>query len=172
MPKRIASKRLMLRPFCVDDIPIFAKMSSDPAVMRYVTRGSQSFTEISDTVAYFLEHLKQYDYGVTALIDKQLKTLIGFSGFNHHSFEGKEYVELGYRILPEYWGQGYATEAAQALVHYAFTDLKLPELISIIHPQNIASLRVSSKIGMKLMLTTEYQDMPSEIYYLKNPSLT
>lgn len=168
--RRVASKRLILRPFDANDIPVFAKMSADERVMKYVASGTQDFAEVSETISYFLSHLKRYGYGVMAIHDKASKDLVGYCGFNHHNIDGKEYVELGYRIIPEFWGKGYATEAAGKMLDYAFNDLKLPELISIIHPEHMASIKVATKIGMKTLKRTKYQGLIVDIYYIKNPN--
>lgn len=170
MTTRIASKRLIMTPFSVSDIPAFAQLSTDPKVMQYVATSPQTYTDVHESVTYFLQHLAQYGYGVMTLFDKKGKNLVGFCGFNHQVVDDEEYVELGYRLLPEHWGNGYASEAAQTLLTHAFNELKLPELVSIIHPENMASIRVSQKIGMKLIKTTRHQGMVVEVYHQKNPN--
>ena len=80
--------------------------------------------------------------------------LIGDCGLEHMEIGGKPAAELGYDFRSDYWNQGYATEAALAVRDFAFTELALPSLISLIRVGNKASRRVSEKIGMKL--TDEY----------------
>lgn len=57
-------------------------------------------------------------------------------------------VEIGWRLSSKHWGQGYATEAAKAVLHYAFTELDLNEIISFTVPANAKSRRVMEKIGL------------------------
>jgi RimJ/RimL family protein N-acetyltransferase len=64
------------------------------------------------------------------------------------AIDGGPYIEVGYRLAKAYWGQGYATEAAAALVHYGFGELKLPLITAIAHTDNVASNRVIQKVGL------------------------
>jgi ribosomal-protein-alanine N-acetyltransferase len=84
-----------------------------------------------------------------ALIIRASGTLAGFCGFFHQVVDETDEIEVAYRLHPDYWNQGIATEAAGAVRDHAFRDLKLPRVISLIHPDNIASRRVVEKIGMK-----------------------
>jgi ribosomal-protein-alanine N-acetyltransferase len=92
--------------------------------------------------------------------------LLGYCGFYHQNIDGIAEIEIGYRIHPEYWNQGIATEAARRVRDYAFTDLQLPRVISLIHPENAASRRVVEKIGMTLEKDTIYRGFPTHVFSL------
>ena len=80
---------------------------------------------------------------------KPSEQFIGIAGLLHQEVDNEKETEISYRILPEYWNKGYATEAATACKKYAEAELKRKRLISLIHPQNIASIRVATKLGAK-----------------------
>lgn len=75
-------------------------------------------------------------------------------------------IEIGYRLHPDFWNRGLATEAARATRDYAFRDLKLPRVISIIMPENFASRRVAEKNGMRIEKETLFKGFPSLIFAL------
>ena len=96
-----------------------------------------------------LEHQNLYGYGLFSVILKSEEILIGDCGLEHMEVDGEKVAELGYDLRSDYWNQGFATEAASAVRDYAFNELKLPCLISLIQVFNGASRRVSEKIGMR-----------------------
>ena len=79
-----------------------------------------------------LDHYAKFGYGLYAVIHKSDQRFIGFTGLINQNIDDEEYVELGYRLNPNYWGKGLATEAARAVCDYAFNQLSLDPLISII----------------------------------------
>src|SRR5204862_8016466 len=93
-------------------------------------------------------------------------TLLGYCGFFHQDVDGKSESEIGYRLHPDYWNKGLATEAAIAVRDHAFRDLKLPRVISLIHSENIASRRVVAQIGMRLQKHTPFRGCPTNGFFL------
>ncbi len=75
-------------------------------------------------------------------------------------------VELGYRLVPSYWGQGLATEANVAIIHYAFTELGSKSLISIIDPANRRSLEAAKRIGMHYLKEAVFYGFSVQIFEL------
>jgi ribosomal-protein-alanine N-acetyltransferase len=90
--------------------------------------------------------------------------LIGYCGFYHHPQHGIEDVEIGYRLSPAYWNRGLATEAARAVRDHAFRDLKLPRVISLVHPENVPSRRVAEKNGMTVKKEIMFRGFPTLVY--------
>jgi ribosomal-protein-alanine N-acetyltransferase len=90
--------------------------------------------------------------------------LIGYCGFFAQIVDDAEEIEIGYRLHPDYWGQGLATEAARAIRDHGFDDLNLPRLISLIHPENVASQRVAEKNGMTPEKETVFRTFPTIVY--------
>ncbi len=109
------------------------------------------FTKREQTVA-FIEKVMRWDRdGIPsqfAVVSRGEKNLIGYCGFFHHPEHGIDDVEIGYRLNPDYWKRGLATEAARAVRDHGFRDWKLERVISLVHPENIPSRRVAEKNGM------------------------
>lgn len=102
--------------------------------------------------------------GMNALICKKTDRLVGLCGLMIQEVDGTEALEIGYSILPEFWGKGYATEAAQKCKEVAFKKEWASQLISIIHIRNTPSQKVALNNGMKLAKTTIYKQNPVHIY--------
>ncbi|MEX0289471.1 MAG: GNAT family N-acetyltransferase [Flavobacteriaceae bacterium] len=102
--------------------------------------------------------------GMNALISKASGELVGICGLLVQTVDGITELEIGYSILPKFWKQGYATEAAIKCRQYAFANAYANSLISIIHVDNTPSKKVALNNGMTLDKTTIYKDNPVEIY--------
>jgi [ribosomal protein S5]-alanine N-acetyltransferase len=96
-----------------------------------------------------------------AVIFRGNNELIGYCGFLHQEVDGRNEIEIGYRLHPDHWNRGLASEAAQVVRDHAFRDLNLPKVISLIHPDNIASRRVAEKNGMKIERETVFRGFPT-----------
>lgn len=173
MNRIIETERILLRPFCLEDIERFAEICVNPNVMRYIGDGKPvSRDVIAEKIPEWIELYEKQNYGLMALVMKDKDKLIGFCGFIHQIVDGNEYIELGYRLDEAYWGQGIATEAALAVRDYAFNVLEIPMLISIINHQNDVSKRVAKKVGMKLMKQTNFKNVLVDVFCLKREELT
>jgi RimJ/RimL family protein N-acetyltransferase len=107
--------------------------------------------------------------GMNALTHKSHGNLVGICGLLVQTVDGLQELEIGYSILPLYWKQGYATEAAVKCREHAFKNNLADSLISIIHVDNIPSQKVALKNGMHLDKTTFYRDNPVHIYRIRSP---
>ena len=96
-----------------------------------------------------LDHQIAHGYGLFSVLLKANGLLIGDCGLELMDVDGIQVAELGYDFRSDYWNQGYATEAAQAVRTYAFDHLQIPRLVSLIRVGNIPSRRVAEKIGMR-----------------------
>jgi len=92
--------------------------------------------------------------------------LIGYCGFFHQEVDGTNEIKIGYRLHPNYWNKGLATEAAQAVRDHAFRDLNLSRVISLIHPENAASRRVAEKIRMQFEHKTVFKGFPALVFMI------
>lgn len=102
--------------------------------------------------------------GMNALISKESGELVGICGLLVQTVDDMQELEIGYSVLPEFWLQGYAFEAAQKCKEYAFENNFANSLISIIHVDNVPSQKVALKNGMHLDKTTTYKDNPVHIF--------
>ena len=105
-----------------------------------------------------------------AVIAREENRLIGYCGFFQQVVDGREEIEIGYRLHPDFWNRGLATEAAQAVRDYAFNVLKLKRVISLIHPDNLASGRVAEKTGMSLEKETIFRGFPTLVFSINRAS--
>jgi RimJ/RimL family protein N-acetyltransferase len=100
---------------------------------------------------WFKKSLNRYDFskgGMNVMIDKKTTRFIGQCGLLIQNIDDEERLEIGYSILPEFWNNGFATEAATKLKNYAFENNLADSLISMVHVKNIASEKVALKNGM------------------------
>jgi [ribosomal protein S5]-alanine N-acetyltransferase len=159
----LETPRLILRPFREEDIDLMAALMANPDFMRF-SLGVYS----REQTAAFIE--KVLDWNRTglpsqfALIIRSNGTLVGYCGFFHQVVDERNEIEIAYRLHPDYWNQGLATEAARAVRDHAFRDLKLPRVISLIHPDNIASRRVVEKTGMTRERETLFRGSPTIVF--------
>ena len=139
----------MLRNWETRDREPFARLNSDPRVMEFLPARLSPIE--SDRMADRIEnHFRQHGFGLYALELRQERAFIGFAGLSIPAFDARftPCVEIGWRLSAEYWGRGLATEAAGAVVRFAFESLALDALVSFTVPANIRSRRVMEKIGM------------------------
>lgn len=159
----LETPRLILRPFREKDLDRLAELMANPDFMRF-SLGVFS----REQTASFLEKLIDWDHrglpSQFAVIHRGDNRLIGYCGFFHQKVDGTNEIEIGYRLHPDYWGRGLATEAARAVRDHGFADLKLPRVISLIHPENLASRRVAEKNGMKLEKETVFRGFPTLVF--------
>jgi ribosomal-protein-alanine N-acetyltransferase len=108
-----------------------------------------------------LRHWEQHGFGPWALIDKEGGQLIGWCGLRYLDDTD---VEIAYGIVKAYWGKGLASEAARATIKYGFEQLGLPRIVAVASPDNIRSLRVLEKLGMKYVKAARFYNA-DVLYY-------
>ena len=143
----LTTNRLILRSWLESDREPFARMNADPRVMEFFA--SRLSSEESDAIVDRIEtHFRQHGFGLWAAELRRDGAFVGFVGFDVPSYEAPYSVELGWRLAREQWGQGLATEGAQAVVDYAFETLGFREIVATTVPANARSRRVMEKLGM------------------------
>ena len=147
----LETPRLNLRMMKLSDLDDLLKIFGDPKVMASFNTNPFEREQMEGWVQRNLAHQEKHGYGLFSVILKSNDILIGNCGLEHMEVDGELATELGYDFRSDYWNQGYATEAAMAVRDYAFNELSLPSLISLIRTGNQASRRVSEKIGMQLI---------------------
>lgn len=140
----IETQRLQIRPFQENDWPAVATYSTQPAVMAYMQEGAQT---VEQTQAFVTQQAAGEAVTAYALVLKAEAKLIGHMVF-HPWFAPRTY-EIGWVLHPDYHRQGYASEAALALLRYGFETMKLHRIIATCQPENPASYGVMEKIGMR-----------------------
>ncbi len=145
----LETPRLALREFRADDADDLYRLHGDLRVMRYIGDGSVGTrASVGTTLARAARHYRDYPgLGIWPASVRESGEFIGWFCLKYAPQTVE--LELGYRLLPEAWGYGYAPEGASALVCSAFEDLGLYRLIGLTHPGNSVSQRVLRKAGMR-----------------------
>ena len=145
----LTTTRLRLRLFRDEDLPAFSAMSSDPRVMQYMPklldrRESDAFVE------RIRQHHAHHGFGYWVIELPGIANFIGLAGLWVPSYQTHftPCVEIAWRLARDYWGFGYATEAACAVRDYGFAQLGLKEIVSFTVPANQRSRKVMERIGM------------------------
>ena len=145
--------RLNLRELTIDDLDAIQEWQADPHTMRFYP---SAFTrEMSRTwIERTLQSYQNNGHGLWAVVHKESGKLIGNVGITLQPIGGESLPEIGYQIHQDFWGNGYAPEAAIACREYGFNTLNFPALHSWMAPDNLPSRRVAEKIGMTLWKET------------------
>lgn len=144
-----------------EDIEAARLLWGDPQVTRFIfANGRFSEEDITLRLKTEVENGERYQIQYWRLFDLKTDEFIGCCGLR--PFKEKEH-ELGFHLRPKFWGQGYAAEAASAVVNYAFNVLQVKGLISGHHPENIASKKVLAKLGFSSIGDKFYE--PTGLYH-------
>ena len=169
----IETRRLVLRLMTQNDLKAITRLFTDKNVMNAFNLVTLDSEQIKTWLDRNLGHQKKYGYGLFSAVLKTNNEVIGDCGLEHTDFRGTLCVEIGYDFLSKYWNQGYATEAASAVRDFAVHVLKIDSnsLCCFIRKNNIASRRVSEKIGMRKILEYSQNCIDYVLYaYSKNLS--
>lgn len=150
--KILETDRLLLRTFQKSDCDAMTLINQDPKVMEYFPAVGDRKQTI-EHIERIIKHQEKYGYSLYAVEIKSSGEMIGFVGLLHRTIEEFDAhfmpsTEIGWRLSAKHWNQGYATEAALAVLDYAFKQLNLTEVVSFTVSQNKASRRVMEKIGL------------------------
>lgn len=147
-PPWLETLRLDLREFVPADLPDLARLDADPRVpRRFVRRRGGQPPDLRTVIRRVIRNYQIYPgLGTWWASRRDTGERIGWFTFKYvpRTIE----IEIGYRLYPEAWGQGFATEGARELVRYGFDDLGLERIIGVTHPDNVASQRVLHKAGL------------------------
>ncbi len=152
--------RLVLRPFNETDVNAFHRMTSDPDIIRFIGTGLDPDLSHKDVLKQMrtapLGDYEKTGYGRHAMVLKTTNEVIGFTGLKY--LPEIDETDLGYRMFPEYWGNGLATESCWPMLDFAFQKLELAKIIGIAMPENSASCHVLEKVGLKFIDERELFD--------------
>ena len=140
----LETERLRLRGWREDDLDGYTAMMSDPEVTRFIG-GVQTRNDCWRSIAAIIGHWVLRGHGMWAVERKSDGALVGRIGVWRP--EGWPATEVVWALGRPYWRQGYATEAAKASLDFGFKTLSVPQLVSVIDPENFASLNVAKRLG-------------------------
>lgn len=145
MIPRLVTERLILREFRNEDLDAFAAFMADADVMRYIGGSAMTRDEAWRSMAVTLGHWQLRGFGAWAVERKDDGRLVGRVGMIEP--EGWPGLEIGWTLGRPYWGKGYASEAANAAICFAFLTQPVEALISCIDPDNAPSQAVARRVG-------------------------
>jgi RimJ/RimL family protein N-acetyltransferase len=150
-------------------VDLYSRMLADPEVMRYIGEGrTLSREETWRSVAGALGHWVLRGYGLYAVEEKSTGQFVGRIGLINP--EGWPGLEVGWLIDRQRWNLGYATEGARSVIQMAYDTLGATHLISLIRPQNEASIKVAEKLGGVRESTITISGGPAHIYAYAGPA--
>jgi RimJ/RimL family protein N-acetyltransferase len=147
--KVLETDRLMLRKLSVEDAPFILKLVNEPSFLRFI--GDKGVRTLDEARDYILEGpVDSYDrlgFGLYMVESKENGTAIGMCGLIKR--ETLEDVDIGYAFLPEFWGKGYAFEAAAAVMEFGKSAFGLERIVAVVSTENYSSIKVLEKIGLR-----------------------
>ena len=144
----LGTERLLIRPWRADDRPSFVAMASDPEVMRFI-RGGAPFSEpeIEEFLARQARQEAELGVCMGAMVEKASGEVVGVAGIQPLGTTGD--MEIGWWVMRDRWGRGYATEAGRAALRHVLDALARTRVVAIIDPGNEASVAVATRLGMR-----------------------
>ena len=173
--------RLAVRPWTLDDVEAALEMYGDVEVMRYLGRDGPGATigsveEMRDRLERAIaKYPPNQKYIYAAVVFRESGQVIGTALLKPLELsDGKsslEEIEIGWHLRRSCWGLGFGTEIGLALIRHGFDVLELPALHAIAYPENVASLRIMQKIGMRHLGSTDrYYGVVAEHYLIERES--
>lgn len=144
----IETERLILSGWSPEDYPDLVRLHGDPVVARYLAVEGRPWTdaEMRDALAHWMDLFASRRLGKLRVRRKADNVLVGRAGYGVHG--PSEVPELGYALYPEFWGNGYAYEAASALRDWLFANTAWDHFLGMADTRNLASLKVLRKVGL------------------------
>ncbi|MBK8982605.1 MAG: GNAT family N-acetyltransferase [Ignavibacteria bacterium] len=142
------TERLYAREYNESDMDKLTEICSDADVMRYIGKGGvMTSDQVQQMLKNNVKSYKENGYGMYAVINKTTGELTGQCGLNF--IKSLNEVEIAYLFEKGSWGKGYATEISKEVLNFGFSRIGLTKIIALAYPENIASIKVINKIGLK-----------------------
>lgn len=151
----LVTARLKLVPFTEAHVPGLHAMNADPEVMRYISGRAETLAETAAMVARVQRRWAEFGYSWWSFIEHDSGELVGAGALQNLRRSASAEpdpgcpLEIGWRLRRDRWHQGLATEAARAIVEFAFGTVRAVELYAVCEPDNLASARVMQRLGMQ-----------------------
>jgi RimJ/RimL family protein N-acetyltransferase len=170
----LLSPRLRYLSFTTEHLNDYFSLEANPEVMKYYRRKASA--TIEDSLPFFNKYLNYMArnplYGGFSVFHLETGEFVGIAVIMHIELnEANNHFEMGYRLDPKFWNQGFATEMAERMLEYGFNERGLTELYGTINPENVASGHILKKIGMIEIGRTEYHGGSSLFKIIKGTTL-
>lgn len=144
--KVIHTKRLFMRKPIIEDVDQFYSIVKEEAVGKWLAKSKgMSKEEVKDYIMQLISHWEQYGFGVWLLVNRNTGELLGHCGLRKIDATGE--IEIMYLLDPEYWGNGYASEAAKASIQYAKEMMNVKRIIARVKVANENSKKLLRNLG-------------------------
>jgi len=165
---RLETERLELRSVTPADAALLQELYSNPEVRRYLPPRPHPMTldEARELVERRMEREAERGFAALLISLKNTGEFVGSGGVQ--VVKDTSDVEIAYHFLPSAWGKGYATEAATAVLEFAFNKVGLEEIVGVAYSDNTASLKVLEKIGMRYVGIAKYHGVDGLRKYVAN----
>lgn len=161
----IKTPRLYLRRFTLADAPLIYELNSKPEVLQYVHEHViKDNTHATEVLTNIIMPQYQRNLGRWATFISHTHEFIGWCGLKFRT--ELDETDIGYRFLPQYWGKGYATEAAKHTLEYGLDTVGLQTITGRAHVENAASLKVLQKIGMTYLKDEVVDNCPVKTFVI------
>jgi RimJ/RimL family protein N-acetyltransferase len=131
--------------------------------------GAKSPEAVRVAVGRHGEHWDEHGFGYWTFLDRETGAPIGRGGLSRAHVGGRDEIEVGWAVMPEHWGRGYATELGAASVRVAFDVLLVPDVVAYTLPHNLSSRRVMEKLGFEYEREIVHAGLPHVLYRLQSP---
>jgi ribosomal-protein-alanine N-acetyltransferase len=163
----LETERLVLRNWQEADVNCYLMLAQDVGYNCFSLPGRflvHTAEEAKEKVRQRIALFNELRLGKFPIFLKSTGEFIGTCGMEPFELHGQPEVELGYRLCLQYWGQGYAAEAAAAILKYGFETLSRKKILAYALPQNRASLKILEKLGFRYLNDFIHADLPHKLY--------
>jgi [ribosomal protein S5]-alanine N-acetyltransferase len=169
-PLEVDTKRLLLRGIPERESRVFHEIVGDPTVMAHWHPGADpDVAATRDRILAIQRHWREHGFGDWGVEENASGYLIGFSGL--HYIDGMREVNLGYAFRRDAWRRGFGTEVCRKVLDVGLNTLGLGEIVAVISPANIASMRLAEKVGMAYWKKTTWSGLPRIVYRIAQLSI-
>ena len=157
------TERLEFRPLSREDLELFLSINTNPHVREYLWDDQIISRQLAENLLREIEEqFSKNKWGLWKLMENADHSCAGYAGL--WTFFNEEQPQLLYVLLPEYIGQGYATEAARKVIEYAFNELEFRHLVAAVDKSNAQSRKVCERLSMALEEERDIEGKPTLFY--------
>ena len=156
--------RLRLEPFQDSHVAGLNALNSDPRVMHFITGQPETWAETEQMVQRVKARWLEWGFSWWSFIERDSGELIGAGCIQYLGRDSANPLEVGWRLKPTRWGQGYASEAARTMTDFAFGPAQGTLLCAVCHPGNLRSARVMQRLGMHFRGTERWYEQENFVY--------
>mgnify|MGYP001559627353 FL=1 len=164
---KLETKRLIIREWRETDVDHYLTSSKDVGYNVFSIPGQFLVIDKNEAIKIIKQRILRFEQkglGKFLVFLKGSEQFIGTCGLDYYNLDGRQEMELGYRLLLNHWGKGYATEAAEAILNYGLVNLKIPRIIAFAIPQNTQSLKIIEKLGFRFLNEFEHAGLLHKLF--------